>query len=111
LRRLLDAAEFRQVLAEKGAELVLHGHDHRRALIRLDGPHGPIPALGAPSASARMAHGEENAAGYSLISIDGEAGAWRCEIVARERGTDGTIREVERRTLQYPLVATDEAAW
>jgi 3',5'-cyclic AMP phosphodiesterase CpdA len=99
LRRLTDAAEFRKVLAEKGAELVLHGHNHCRSLEWLDGRERPIPALGAPSASARVPHHDENAAGYNLLRIEGEAGAWRCELVARERDADGVIREVERQML------------
>jgi 3',5'-cyclic AMP phosphodiesterase CpdA len=99
LRRLTDADEFRQVLAAKGAELVLHGHDHRRSLMWLDGPRRKIPAIGAPSASARAPHGDEDAAGYHLYEIDGKPGAWRCQMVTRERGTDGIIREVERQTL------------
>ena len=45
LRRLVDAAALRRVLADKGAELLLHGHDHRASLILLDGPNGKkIPA-------------------------------------------------------------------
>lgn len=100
LRRLTDADEFRRVLAEIGAELVLHGHDHCRSLVWLDGPERPTPALGAPSASARVPHHGENAAGYNLLRIDGEAGAWRCELVARERGADGVIREVGRQMLR-----------
>jgi 3',5'-cyclic AMP phosphodiesterase CpdA len=100
LRRLTDADEFRRVLAEQGADLVLHGHDHRRSLVWLDGPQRPIPALGAPSASARVPHHGENAAGYNLLRIEGEPGAWRCELVARERGADGVIREVGRQTLR-----------
>jgi 3',5'-cyclic AMP phosphodiesterase CpdA len=99
LRRLIDAVEFRAVLAAHGADLVLHGHDHRRAVIWLDGPHGKIPAVGAPSASARMPHGSENAAGYNLFQIDGAPGAWRCEMIGRERNADGAIREVERQIL------------
>ncbi len=55
LKRLTDAAALRRVLATKGAELLLHGHDHRRSLIWLDGPNKPIPAVGVPSASARTA--------------------------------------------------------
>ncbi len=100
LRRLTDADEFRRVLAQKGAELVLHGHDHRRSLVWLDGPGHPIPALGAPSASARVPHHGENAAGYNLLRIDGEAGRWRCELTARERGADGVVREAERQMLR-----------
>jgi 3',5'-cyclic AMP phosphodiesterase CpdA len=99
LRRLTDAADLLRVLAAKGAELLIHGHDHQRAVILLDGPQGQIPAVGVPSASAGRAHGDENAAGYNLFRIDGEQGAWHCEMIARERDAGGTIREVERRIL------------
>jgi 3',5'-cyclic AMP phosphodiesterase CpdA len=97
LRRLVDAADLRGVLAEKGAELLLHGHDHCRSVIWLDGLGGKIPAVGVPSASARAPHGDENAAGYNLFQID--AAARRCEMVARERDANGIFREVERRQL------------
>jgi 3',5'-cyclic AMP phosphodiesterase CpdA len=100
LRRLVDAAELRGVLAASGAELLVHGHDHRRALVWLEGPHGKkIPAVGVPSASAQAAHGDEGAAGYNLFHIVGDAGAWRCEMIARQRDADGAVREVERRSL------------
>jgi 3',5'-cyclic AMP phosphodiesterase CpdA len=99
LRRLTDAKSFRGVLAEKGAELLIHGHDHHRAVIWLDGPQAKIPAVGVPSASAHLPHGDENAAGYNLFHIDGEPGGWRCEMIARERDSDGKFRDVERRAL------------
>ncbi|MGA2815125.1 MAG: metallophosphoesterase [Xanthobacteraceae bacterium] len=99
LRRLIDAAEFRGVLAEYGAELVLHGHDHRRSIVWLDGPGKTIPAVGVPSASARMPHGHEDAAGYNLFRIDDAGNAWRCEMIARQRSTDGSVSEVDRRAL------------
>ncbi|MGD0024281.1 MAG: metallophosphoesterase [Xanthobacteraceae bacterium] len=101
LRRLTDAAEFRRVLAEHGAELVLHGHDHCRAIVWLEGPRGKgkIPAIGVPSASARAPHGGEDAAGYNLFRIDGEAAGWRCEMIARQRSADGIVRDIGRQTL------------
>jgi 3',5'-cyclic AMP phosphodiesterase CpdA len=99
LRRLVDGAEFRQVLAAHGADLVLHGHDHCRAILWLDGPDKKIPAIGAPSASARTAHRHENAAGYNLFQITMQGNAWRCEMVARERSGDGSVSEVERQVL------------
>jgi 3',5'-cyclic AMP phosphodiesterase CpdA len=99
LRRLLDGAELRAVLAAQGADLVLHGHDHCRAIVWLDGPHKKIAAVGAPSASARTAHRHENAAGYNLFRIEAEGNGWRCELVARERTSDGSIHEVERQRL------------
>ncbi len=100
MRRLIDAEDLRRVLAEHGAELLIHGHDHERAVIQLDGPRGTkIPAVGAPSASALAAHGHENAGGYNIYHIDGDAAAWHCEMIARERQPDGTVREIGRQTL------------
>src|SRR5271167_1721648 len=37
LRRLIDAPALRRVLAAKGAELLIHGHDHHYAVVWLDG--------------------------------------------------------------------------
>ena len=99
LRRLTDAGPFRRVLAEKGAELLLHGHDHRRSLAWLEGPRHAIPAVGVPSASAQAPHGREHAGGYNVFHIDGTAGAWRCAVITRLRSPDGGMRELERETL------------
>lgn len=99
LRRLTDAAKFRRVLAESGAELVLHGHDHACTVIWLDGPQKNIPVVGVPSASARAPHGDEDGAGYNLFHIDGEPGKWSCIMVARQRGADGAFADIKRLTL------------
>jgi len=99
LRRLIDAAEFRDVLAKHGANLVLHGHDHVRSVVWLDGPQGAIPTVGVPSASAKVPHGHEDASGYNIFRIDGAPGGWHCEMIARQLGTDETVSEVERRIL------------
>lgn len=100
MRRLVDAVDLRRVLADHGAELLIHGHDHRRALVWLDGPNGSkIPAAGVPSVSARVPHGSEDGAGYTIFRIDGDAAAWRCEMIARQRADDGAIREVGRQML------------
>ncbi len=101
LRRLIDGAALRRVLAENGAELLLHGHDHRSSLFWLDGPRGnKIAAVGVASASAAAPHGGEDAAGYHVFKIDGTTERnWRCEMIARQRAADGTIGEVARRTL------------
>ncbi len=96
LRRLIDGADLRGVLAAKGAELLLHGHDHRRALLWLDGPGVRIPAVGVPSASAWRRHSDEDGAGYHLFNIDGADGHWRCDMIARQRNADGTITDGER---------------
>jgi 3',5'-cyclic AMP phosphodiesterase CpdA len=99
LRRLTDSTDFRSVLAAKGAELLLHGHDHQRALLWLEGPSKTIPAVGVPSASARLPHGDEDGGGYHLFNIDGATGNWRCEMIARQRNVDGSIGEHDRLTI------------
>jgi len=101
-KQLTDAPALRAVLARRGAELVLHGHDHVHALDWLPGPRGPIAAVGVPSASAAMLAGHHvEPAAYNLYRIDGSAGAWRCEAVTR--GFDagaGQIAEIGRRELE-----------
>ena len=53
---LLDLDAFGQVLAREGAELVLHGHEHRVVQGTLVGPDGqPIPVHGVSSGTARAA--------------------------------------------------------
>jgi 3',5'-cyclic AMP phosphodiesterase CpdA len=81
-KRLIDGEAFRGALAQAGAELVLHGHDHEHAVLWLRGPDGPIPAVGVPSASAAPGCGYD-AAAYNLYRIDGGPGRWTCEVVSR----------------------------
>lgn len=42
-RRLLDAPALQDVLARRGAELVLHGHEHLQLEYELPGPGQPVP--------------------------------------------------------------------
>ncbi len=87
-RRLLDADELLRVVAEHGAELVLHGHEHTQSLAWLDGPENRVPAIGVPSASSPPGRSQE-AAAYNLYKIGGEPGAWRCEAISRGFRSDG----------------------
>lgn len=96
-RRLIDGANLRRVLAAKGAELLLHGHDHQRALVWLQGTgNRRIPAVGVPSASAHAKYANEDPAGYNIFRIEGSSDNWRCETVSYQRDTDGAIRESAR---------------
>src|SRR5262249_31168755 len=98
-KRLTDGADLRAALARHGAELVIPGHDHERSLIELAGPQRPIPVVGVPSAS-EAPPGEHDPAGYNLYRIDGAAGAWRCEAIARGLARDGeAVIEVSRMML------------
>jgi len=51
LRGLRDRKAFAAVLERVGAELVLHGHEHRDLDATLAGPNGPIPVSCVGSAS------------------------------------------------------------
>ena len=77
---------------------MLHGHDHVRSRIWLDGPNRLIPAIGVPSASG-AGDGRHEPAGYNLFEIGGSAGAWTCTVVARGLGADGTMIEEKRESL------------
>ena len=98
-RRLRDAPALREVLAQHGAELVLHGHHHEASLAWLPGPGAQkIPVLGVPSASGAAGH-EDDPAGYNLYEIDGAAGAWRCVLIRHGMIKSGGFAELERRPL------------
>lgn len=93
-KRLVDAAAFRQVIAEAGAELILHGHDHSFSSEMVPGPGGPVPVLGVPSASAGDG-GRHPVSHYQLYGIEKAGNGWRIEVTAR--GFDplsGAFREI-----------------
>ena len=98
LKRLTDGARLRDVLARHGAELVIHGHNHRRQTVWLDGPDGRIPAIGVPSAS-EAPPGEHDPAGYNLYRIEGSSGAWRCDVITRGMAGDSVV-ELDRTVLR-----------
>jgi 3',5'-cyclic AMP phosphodiesterase CpdA len=71
-RNLRDREALQALLARTGADLVLHGHDHRDFFKELHGPGGTrIPVVGAGSAS--YAGGPETRSRYNLYEIDGAA--------------------------------------
>lgn len=86
-RRLRDARALQAVLAEVGAELVLHGHMHRTHVATLPGPDGPIPVVGPRSGSARGGHRPAKRASYHRYRIR-RAGDGRWSITLQERHWD-----------------------
>jgi 3',5'-cyclic AMP phosphodiesterase CpdA len=94
-KRLVDAAAFRDAIATVGAELVIHGHDHVRSLVYIDGPRARVPVIGVPSASAAFGK-DHDPAGYNLYRIDGQPGAWRCDVERRGLDAHGAVRTCER---------------
>lgn len=66
-RALQDADELAEVLSACGAELVLHGHNHRDTLLWHSGPEKPIPVVGVASGSAARTHGPEPLGRYNMF--------------------------------------------
>ena len=98
-RHLHDAPELREVLGKHRAELLLHGHMHENSLIWISGPRESIPCIGVASASGSPNY-KDDPAGYNLLAIDGEPGAWDCTVVSRAMSReDGTIGEIGRQVL------------
>ncbi|MGE5255535.1 MAG: metallophosphoesterase family protein [Hyphomicrobiales bacterium] len=51
-KRLTDLERFCLLIRQHGAELIIHGHAHRRSRAELPGPVARVPVLGISSASA-----------------------------------------------------------
>ena len=92
-KRLSDASELAAILQRRGAELVLHGHDHRHATFWTDGMRGKIPVVGVPSASAAD-DGKHDPAAYNLFSITRESDNWRCDMRVRSLVKTGGWKDV-----------------
>jgi len=82
-RGLSDASAFAAIIRRAGAELILHGHNHKPSVHYLRGPDRPVPVVGVASASAFSRSGGRQAS-YHLFSIEGARPDVR--IQARVRG-------------------------
>jgi 3',5'-cyclic AMP phosphodiesterase CpdA len=82
-KRLTDAPELNQLIAEEGAELVLHGHGHRAQQHWIESAHGRVPVLAVPSASALGLHGAD-VAQYNSYRVSGTQTGW--EILVESYG-------------------------
>ena len=97
---LIDAAALEYVLMRHGADLVLHGHLHRRTLVYRQGPVAPVICVGVPSASLAAPRALEVLARYHLYRITPGHPA-RVELIARGLDRpDGPIVEIERLALE-----------
>lgn len=82
-RGLRDAKAFEAVIARHGAELILHGHNHRRMHNTMPGPSGPVPVVGVASASA-VPGSKRHLAEYHMYEISASGNRWA--VKARVRG-------------------------
>lgn len=75
---------FRQVIAEHGAELVLHGHTHRSSIHSIPGKDHEVPVVGVAAASAAQGGTLDDPARYNLFRIERSGSDWSCTM--REYG-------------------------
>ncbi len=93
-KRLNGQSLFRKVIAEHGAELVLHGHTHLNTIHTIAGPDGPVPVVGVPSgAQAPLAAMRKPAARYNIFDISQTAKGW--SVAMEEYGYGGPGSAVE----------------
>jgi 3',5'-cyclic AMP phosphodiesterase CpdA len=99
-RALSDAAELERVLSAHGAELVLHGHNHRDMLTWLETATGRTPVVGIASGSAARAHKDEPLARYNLFRFTFDGATPAIHHTARGLAqTGGPVVELEHRLL------------
>lgn len=101
-RELRDSRELAGVLSRAGAELVLHGHNHRDSLSWGDGPTGQIPVVGIASGSAGRRHNDEPMGRYNLVRVLPTDGGWSIEVTGRGLiSPAGGVIELDRRRLAH----------
>jgi 3',5'-cyclic AMP phosphodiesterase CpdA len=97
-RGLRDARQFEKLIASHGADLIIHGHNHRQSVVRIKGPDGDVPVVGVASASALPGSPNHRAAYhlYRLHRADSKVG-----ITMQVRGllASGAIGDVATETL------------
>ncbi len=81
---LHDADLFCDVIANHGAELVLHGHTHKSSInaisgVKNGGINGETPVIGVAAASANAEHGDDPAR-YNLFNIKRIGKKWSCNM-------------------------------
>lgn len=92
-KRLVDANALQAVIARQGAELLLHGHDHRCSIRTMAGPAGGIPAVGVPSASARLATSKPIGQ-YHLYTVTPGTRGWTIDLqIQRYNAASGRFED------------------
>ena len=109
-KQLRDGKGFRAVIREFGAELVLHGHNHRYDYGEVETPLGQSPVIGVPSASAWPRHGLKPAA-YHIYRIGSTPSGWTIDMEVRrfDRKTKRFVADRDE-TLSVPAAVRAASA-
>lgn len=109
-RALEDAKPLEMLLTARGADLVLHGHNHRDSLAWTRTSEGqPIPIVGVATGSTGREHRHEPLARYNLYRISGRRGAAHIEMTTRGLTSSArVIGDLRHQTLRpdAPLAAS-----
>lgn len=102
-RALRDAEALSRVLARRGAELVLHGHNHvdsHTDLARLPADGGGcVPVIGVASGSMARRHKQEPPGRYNLLRIARVGEEVRIECETRGLDDSGAVVHIDRKLL------------
>jgi 3',5'-cyclic AMP phosphodiesterase CpdA len=97
-KRLVDAAEFRAVVARHGSELILHGHNHCNRQAHLPGPQAQIPVIGVAATAMRSPRGQAGGS-WNLLTIEGKGKGFKIELTTRGWMASGVIETLSQTTL------------
>ncbi len=90
LRGLEDAVAFEEVIKRHGAELILHGHNHKPSVAYISGPSKAVPVVGVASASARQ-EGHRPAASYHIYRFTKIGKQLKINLIRRGLDNQGEI--------------------
>lgn len=96
-KRLLDLEAFGQIIAAHGAELILHGHEHRRIDGSLPGPEGHAVVHGIASGTS-LSHRADRRASFSLY--DASASSIR-RTIFQWNGSEFTSEETSEMSVAW----------
>lgn len=102
-RGLADAAQFARTLERCGAELVLHGHNHRDMLTWHPAEFAPVPVVGVATASAGRQHGPEPLARYNIFTFfQGNDGVRIRHVIRGLETPEGPVAKLAETVLKSP---------
>ncbi len=81
-KAMADTHEFVEIIRKFGADLVLHGHNHRQMYAEIDRDGIAIPVYGVSSASARKT-GRRPESHYNIYRIERTNPGWTCDVTVR----------------------------
>lgn len=97
-KRLTDGDLFVDMIKQVGAELILHGHTHKRSIRHLNGPNGKVPVVGVPSSSSGLT-GKHEPSRYNLFEISKADDVWQCSHTERGLNAGGIFAQLDHRQL------------